>query len=157
MKLAIRQRGHNGLMAIRIPGPDTLIEFAVSTAGRAVAAATAIASAPVRLLRLIDEGEVLVARITAVVDAAEKTVDDVRTITASASAVAEEAALTSATAGALVGQVAETSAAARQLVTQIGPDVHELLDVTRDVQQAITGLPGFGMLRRRGEERADDD
>jgi len=144
-------------MAIRIPGPDTLIEFAVSTAGRAAATVTTIASAPRRLLRLIDEGEVLVARITAVVDAAEKTVDDVRTITASASVVAEEAAQTSATAGLLVGQVAETSAAARQLVNQIGPDVHELLSVTREVQQAINGIPGFGMFRRRGEEREQEE
>jgi ABC-type transporter Mla subunit MlaD len=144
-------------MALRIPGPSTLIDLAVSTAGTALATAAAIASAPGRMLRLIDEGEVLVARITAVVDAAEKTVDDVRIITDSASTVAQEAAKTSATAGALVGQVAETSTAARQLVNQIGPDVHELLDVTRDVQQAITGLPGFGMLRRRGEERTADD
>jgi hypothetical protein len=141
-------------MALRIPGPDSLVDLVVSTGGRAVATATAIASAPGRLLRLIDEGEVLLARITAIVDAAEKTVDDVRTITASAATVAEEAAQTSATAGLLVGQVAETSAAARALVTQIGPDVHELLGVTREVQQAIVGIPGFGMLRRRGEDRA---
>jgi hypothetical protein len=139
---------------MRIPSPDTLVDLAVSTAGRVVATASAVASAPRRLLRLIDEGEALVVRITAIVDAAEKTVDDVRTVTVSAATVAEEAAQTSATAGLLVGQVAETSAAARALVGQIGPDVHELLGVTREVQQAIAGLPGFGMLRRRGEDRA---
>jgi hypothetical protein len=143
-------------MALRIPGPDTLVDLAVSTAGRVVATATAIASAPGRLLRLIDEGETLLVRITAIVDAAEKTIDDVRTVTASAATVAEQAAQTSATAGLLVGQVAETSAAARALVGQIGPDVHELLGVTREVQQAIAGIPGFGLLRRRGEDRAGE-
>jgi hypothetical protein len=140
-------------MPLRIPGPDTLVDLAVSTGGRVVATATALASAPRRLLRLVDEGEALLVRITAIVDAAEKTVGDVRTVTASAAIVAEEAAQTSATAGALVGQVAETSAAARALVNQIGPDVHELLGVTREVQHAIAGIPGFGMLRRRGGDR----
>jgi ABC-type transporter Mla subunit MlaD len=144
-------------MALRIPGPGTLVDFALSTAGAVVATAATVAAVPGRLIRLIDEGEVLVARIAAVVDAAEKTVEDVRTITASASTVAQEAAQTSATAGQLVGQVAETSAAARALVGQIGPDVHELLDVTREVQQAIVGIPGFGMLRRRGAEQDPED
>ena len=141
-------------MALRIPGPDTLVDLAVSTAGKAVATATTIASVPGRLLRLIDQGEILMERIAAVVDAVEKTVDDVRTVTTSAATVAEDAARTSATAGQLVSQVAETSAAARALVTQIGPDVHELLGVTREMQQAIVSIPGFGMLRRLGEDRA---
>jgi ABC-type transporter Mla subunit MlaD len=140
-------------MALRIPGPGTLVDLAVSTAGKAVATATTIAAVPGRLLRLIDESEVLMVRIAAVVDAAEKTVDDVRTVTASAATVAEEAARTSATAGQLVDQVAETSAAARTLVTQIAPDVHELVGVTREMQQAIASIPGFGMLRRLGEDR----
>lgn len=148
--------GHNGLMAFRFPAAGTIIDSAVSTAAGAVALATAIASAPGRLLRLIDEGEVLLVRVAAIVDAAEKTVDDVKIVTTSAATVAEEAAQTSAAAGALVGQVAETSAAAQALVTQIGPDVHELLGVTREVQQAINGIPGFGMLRRRGEETQDE-
>jgi ABC-type transporter Mla subunit MlaD len=36
---------------------------------------------------------------------------------------------------------------------RVGPDVHELLDVTRDLRQAILGLPGFEFFRRRGEDR----
>lgn len=36
---------------------------------------------------------------------------------------------------------------------RVGPDVHELLEVTRDLRQAIVGMPGFGFFRRRGEER----
>jgi ABC-type transporter Mla subunit MlaD len=33
---------------------------------------------------------------------------------------------------------------------RVGPDIHELLNVTRDLRQAIVGIPGFAMLRRRG-------
>ena len=45
---------------------------------------------------------------------------------------------------------------------RVGPDIHELLDVTRDVRQAILGVPGFAFMRRRGEardlrEEEDDD
>jgi len=38
---------------------------------------------------------------------------------------------------------------------RVGPDVHELLDVTQDLRQAILGLPGFGFFRRRGEDREE--
>jgi len=40
---------------------------------------------------------------------------------------------------------------------RVGPDVHELLNVTRDLRQAILGLPGLAFFRRRGENREDDD
>ena len=41
---------------------------------------------------------------------------------------------------------------------RVGPDVHQLLEVLQDVRLAIQGVPGFRMLRRRGErEEADDD
>jgi hypothetical protein len=40
---------------------------------------------------------------------------------------------------------------------RVGPDVHELLNVTRDLRQAIVGVPGFAFFRRRGEDREDDD
>jgi hypothetical protein len=39
---------------------------------------------------------------------------------------------------------------------RVGPDIHDLLDVTRDVRQAILGLPGFAFFRRRGEDREED-
>ena len=38
---------------------------------------------------------------------------------------------------------------------QVGPDVHELLDVLKDVRLAIQGVPGFSLLRRRGADRED--
>ena len=39
---------------------------------------------------------------------------------------------------------------------RVGPDVHELLDVLKDVRLAIQGVPGFRMLRRRGADREDE-
>ena len=39
---------------------------------------------------------------------------------------------------------------------QVGPDVHELLDVLKDVRLAIEGLPGFSLFRRRGAERENE-
>ena len=40
---------------------------------------------------------------------------------------------------------------------RVGPDIRELLEVTRDVRKAILGVPGFTFFRRRGEERDDED
>ncbi|MEV6799887.1 hypothetical protein AB0M91_16285 [Micromonospora rifamycinica] len=39
---------------------------------------------------------------------------------------------------------------------RVGPDLHDLLDVTRDLKLAVAGIPGLGLLRRRGERLADD-
>jgi len=39
---------------------------------------------------------------------------------------------------------------------RVGPDLHELLEVTRDLRQAIIGVPGFAFFRRRGEDRDED-
>jgi hypothetical protein len=41
---------------------------------------------------------------------------------------------------------------------KVGPDLHSLLDVTRDLHLAVAGIPGLRMLRRRGEDKlADED
>jgi ABC-type transporter Mla subunit MlaD len=39
-----------------------------------------------------------------------------------------------------------------QTLDRVGPDVHELLEVADDLRRVITGLPGIGLLRRRGED-----
>lgn len=39
---------------------------------------------------------------------------------------------------------------------RVGPDLHDLLAVTRDLKLAVAGIPGLGMLRRRGERLADE-
>ena len=35
---------------------------------------------------------------------------------------------------------------------RVGPDIHELLAVVEDLRQVVTGLPGIGFLRRRGDD-----
>jgi hypothetical protein len=40
---------------------------------------------------------------------------------------------------------------------RVGPDIHDLLGVTRDLNLAVAGIPGLKMLRRRGENRVADD
>lgn len=40
---------------------------------------------------------------------------------------------------------------------KVGPDLHDLLEVTRDLKLAVAGIPGLKMLRRRGEDRLTDD
>jgi ABC-type transporter Mla subunit MlaD len=40
---------------------------------------------------------------------------------------------------------------------RVGPDIHDLLEVTRDLKLAVAGIPGLTMLRRRGERLIDED
>jgi hypothetical protein len=35
---------------------------------------------------------------------------------------------------------------------RVGPDIHELLAVVEDLRQVVTGLPGIGFLRKRGDD-----
>jgi hypothetical protein len=43
-----------------------------------------------------------------------------------------------------------------QQLDKVGPDVHQILEVVQDLREAITGLPGIGMLMKRGERRDDE-
>jgi hypothetical protein len=40
---------------------------------------------------------------------------------------------------------------------RVAPDLHELLEVTKDLRQAIDGIPGFSFLKRRGARDDDED
>lgn len=40
---------------------------------------------------------------------------------------------------------------------RVGPEVHQLLEVTSDMRQAILGIPGFGFMRRRGEKKEGEE
>lgn len=40
---------------------------------------------------------------------------------------------------------------------RVGPEVHQLLEVTNDVRQAILGIPGFGFMRKRGEKKEGEE
>lgn len=35
----------------------------------------------------------------------------------------------------------------------VAPEIHQLLEVTKDVRKAVIGIPGFKFFRNRGEER----
>lgn len=39
----------------------------------------------------------------------------------------------------------------------VAPEVHEILTVAQECLEAISGIPGFKLLRRRGEERQNDE
>lgn len=39
----------------------------------------------------------------------------------------------------------------RQL-DRVGPDLHEILEIVEDLRRVVTGLPGVGLLRRRGDD-----
>ncbi|MDG4823423.1 hypothetical protein O7635_16320 [Asanoa sp. WMMD1127] len=38
---------------------------------------------------------------------------------------------------------------------RVGPDIHELLDVTRELRLAVKGIPGLRLLTKRGQELDD--
>lgn len=39
---------------------------------------------------------------------------------------------------------------------RVGPEIHELLEVTYDVRRALIGIPGFQYFRRRGSDRVEE-
>ncbi len=39
----------------------------------------------------------------------------------------------------------------------VGPDVHDLLDITRELNQMLGKLPGMGRVKRRVEEQKEQD
>ncbi|GAB2907792.1 hypothetical protein GCM10027047_02540 [Rhodococcus aerolatus] len=40
---------------------------------------------------------------------------------------------------------------------RVGPDIHNLLDVAKDVREAVIGIPGFSFFRKRGEHKIDPE
>ena len=40
-----------------------------------------------------------------------------------------------------------------ETLDRVGPDISELLDVTKELRQAIDGIPGLGFLKKRGAEK----
>lgn len=39
----------------------------------------------------------------------------------------------------------------------VAPEMHELLNVTKDVRRAVIGIPGFKFFRNRGQVKLDDE
>jgi len=137
---------------------------------------------PRRVLDLLGAAESVVARAGELVDRTERVIDDAEGAVAEARRVTAAAEEQIAAARPMIEFLEEFSAhevqAAIRLVDelprlsqhlnedilpilgalrQVGPDLHELLAVTKDVRQAIQGIPGFDFLRRRGEGKDADD
>jgi DNA-directed RNA polymerase subunit F len=154
-----------------IPTPRDLIQWTVGTT-------TAAASVPGRVLSLLSAAESVVARADElvrrtekVVAGAEKSVEHAERVTTEAQAqvtatqpliqfVEEFSALEVQAAIKLVDELPRLSEHLNEDVlpilttlNRVGPDLHELLDVVKDVRQAILGIPGFDFLRRRGEDK----
>ncbi|MCE7008629.1 hypothetical protein LWC34_38320 [Kibdelosporangium philippinense] len=158
-------------MALNIPGPRTVFGWAVQTV-------TTVVSVPGRVFGLLTAAEQavrraneLVERTDIVVTSAEAAVEHARRVTAAAEEVVEAtkpmvrfaAEMSAHEVEAAIRLVDELPKLAEHMVEDImpilgtldrvGPDIHELLDVAKDVRQAIIGIPGFNYLRRRGEDR----
>ncbi|RRO16706.1 hypothetical protein EIL87_12885 [Saccharopolyspora rhizosphaerae] len=226
-------------MLPRVPTPSDVLGLAKSTVGWATHSASAVVTAPARVLGLLGEAEDLVGRISKVVDQVEELVQraggtvgdaedvirDARAVAVAAAPIVADASRVSAQAEAVVGRasgvadeaaktvedVRRTSTSADELLNtyaptakkaaplldrfveelseaevdaairlvdelpqltehvltdilpilrtldRVGPEIHELLEVTYDVRRAIAGIPGFQFFRRRGEDKVDDD
>jgi hypothetical protein len=157
-----------------IPSPLDLVRWTASTTASA-------AGVPGRVLALLTAAESVVARADELARRSEQAITRAEEAVAHAervTAIAEEQVVATRP---LIQFVEEFSAhevqAAIRLVDElprlaehinddvlpilgtlnrVGPDIHELLEVVKDVRQAILGIPGFDYLRRRGEGRDED-
>jgi methyl-accepting chemotaxis protein len=158
-----------------IPGPSDLIRWTMRSA-------TTAASVPERVLNLLTTAESVVSRADDLLRRTEELVTRSEAAVAHAEEVTTAAATQVAATEPVIEFVKEFSAhevqaaialvdelprLARHLdndvlpilttLNRVGPDIHELLDVAKDVRQAILGIPGFDYLRRRGEGKDPAD
>jgi methyl-accepting chemotaxis protein len=143
---------------------------------------TAAASVPGRVLNLLSAAEAVVANADALTRRTERVVASAENAVTQAQRVAAAAEEQVVALQPLIQFVEEFSThevqAAIRLVDElprlsahlnddvlpilttlnrVGPDIHELLDVVKDLRQAIQGIPGFGYLRRRGEDKEEEE
>jgi methyl-accepting chemotaxis protein len=161
-------------MAFNHLGPMAAFDWAVRTA-------TAVLSIPGRVLDLLSAAERavqrandLVDRTDAVVVSAEAAVVHARQVTAAADEIVQATKpmlrfvteMSAHEIEAAIRLVDELPRLAQHMtedimpilgtLDRVGPDIHELLDVVKDLRQAIQGIPGFEYLRKRGEEKELD-
>ena len=157
------------IAGLSVPGPSETLSAAMSLAG-----------VPARVGRLLGEVEELLARINRVVDAAAHAAATAQDVADKAGRIVDLYAPISERAAPFAKQfVDELSAhevhAAIQLVDllptistymerdivpalgQIAPDIHLMSQVSKDVQEAIRGIPGFGFFERRGERKEAEE
>jgi hypothetical protein len=155
----------------RVPRPTELVRWTMRTA-------TTAAAVPGRVLDLLRAAEAVVAGAQELVRRIDQVITDAQDAVAQAQRVTTAAEAQVVASRPLIEFVEEFSAhevqAAIKLVDElprlarhlnedvlpilgtlerVGPDIHELLDVAKDVRQAILGIPGFEYLRRRGEDK----
>lgn len=236
---------HNDAMALplfpfdlTLPRPGAAVAVTRSVVGQVVESAAAVATLPLRVLRVLGATELLVTRLTifidraeallertaGVVDGADDAILQIRAITVAATRAVEDASRTAAGAAAVIGEAELVTEAAAGVISRtagtagtagellasfepslrraapmaerfvrelsqeevtaairlidelprlrehlvsnvlpilgtldkVGPDIHDLLEVTRDLKLAVAGIPGLKMLRRRGEDRLAD-
>jgi methyl-accepting chemotaxis protein len=164
---------------MNLPGPRAVVSWAVETVTTTV---TTVVSIPGRVLGLLTSAEQavaraneLIARTDVVLTSAEDAVEHARQVTQAADEIVQAtkpmlrfvAELSAHEVEAAIKLVDELPKLAEHMtrdimpilatMERVGPDIHELLDVVKDLRQAIQGIPGFGYLRRRGEERELED
>jgi methyl-accepting chemotaxis protein len=158
-------------MAFNLPGPRAVFSWVMRTA-------TDVISIPGRVFGLLDAAEQavrraneLVERTGAVVTSAEAAARHAHQVTTAADEIVQAtkpmlrfvAEMSTHEIEAAIRLVDELPRLAEHMTEDImpilatldraGPDIHELLDVAKDVRQAIQGIPGFAYLRKRGEEK----
>jgi hypothetical protein len=158
-----------------IPGPSDVFRWTMQTA-------TTAASVPERVLNLLTTAESVVSRADdllrrteQLVTRSEKAVEHAEQVTAAAATQVAATApviqfveeFSAHEVQAAIALVDELPRLARHLdddvlpilttLNRVGPDIHELLDVAKDVRQAVLGIPGFDYLRRRGEGKEPTD
>lgn len=101
--------------------PARIVEVSVKAGSEAVEVAIGFARLPGRFLKMIDATENLLTRADRIMEQTERNLAHT-----------------------------EGLMPVLQQVDRLGPDVAELLRVTYDVRRAVTGLPGMGLLMRRG-------
>jgi hypothetical protein len=105
--------------------PARVVDSSLRAGTEVVDVVVGFVKLPRRLLRMVDSTEVLLARADLMMGRAERSLEHT-----------------------------EGLVPVLQQVDRLGPDVAELLRVTDEVRRAVLGIPGVGMLWRRGGQAA---
>lgn len=105
--------------------PARVVDATVNAGTEVVEVVVGLVRLPRRILTMIDSTELLLARADSLMGQAERSLEHV-----------------------------EGLVPVLQQVDALGPDVAELLRVTDEVRRAVLGIPGVGMLWRRGGQPA---
>ncbi len=105
--------------------PARVIDASLQAGTEVAEVVVGLVKLPRRILRMIDSTEILLARADLLMGQAERSLQHV-----------------------------DGLVPVLQQVDKLGPDVAELLRVTDEVRRAVLGIPGVGMLWRRGGQPA---